>query len=144
MRVFYWAAFHGFNRYLKYMVLHKKWSPFIKSFRNRSIVSGAIWGENLETIRLLVGQFKYENTSSFQIKDFARTVFNKDEADNNCLHYSYMIDMPEVREILRENNIIDKRAKRLNRRGQLPTQLRHFIKAEDSNEETEDEEMYAA
>ncbi len=63
MRVFYWAAYHGLNRYLKYMILHKKWSPYIKSFKNRSIVSGAIWGENLDTIKLLVGDYKYTNVS---------------------------------------------------------------------------------
>ncbi len=63
MRVFYWAAYHGLNRYLKYMILHKKWSPYIKSFKNRSIVSGAIWGENLDTIKLLVGDYTYTNVS---------------------------------------------------------------------------------
>ena len=55
MRIFYWAAYYGLNKYLKYMILHKRWSPFIKSFRNRTVVSGAIWGEQLDTIRLLIG-----------------------------------------------------------------------------------------
>ena len=49
-----------------------------------------------------------------------------------------MIDLPEVREILRENGLFNDRAKRLNRRGQLPTQLRHYIKAEDSNEASDE------
>ena len=30
----------------------------------------------------------------------------------------------------------------MNRRGQLPTKLRHYNKAEDSNDETEDEDLY--
>ncbi len=50
--------------------------------------------------------------------------------------------MLEVRDLLTENNLIGSRAKRLNRRGQLPTQLRHFIKAENSDEDTEDEDQY--
>jgi len=97
MRIFYWAAYYGLNKYLKYMILHKRWSPFIKSFRNRTVISGAIWGEQLDTIRLLIGEYAYEGVSSNQLVDFARTVFNKDESDNNCLHYAYMMDMPEVR-----------------------------------------------
>lgn len=76
------------------------------------------------------------------IKNFADTLFNKDEVDNNCLHYCYMIDLPEVRQILRDNELIADRAQRLNRRGQLPTKLRHYNKAEDSNLETDDEDLY--
>lgn len=53
-----------------------------------------------------------------------------------------MIDLPEVRQILRDNDLFNARALRLNRRGQLPSQLRHFTKAEDSNEDTEDEDLY--
>ena len=53
-----------------------------------------------------------------------------------------MIDLPEVRQLLRDNNLYNSRAQRLNRKGQLPTQLRHAIKAEDSNEDTEDDEKY--
>lgn len=69
-------------------------------------------------------------------------MFNKDESDNNCLHYAYMMDMPEVRQLLRDAHILDSRATRLNRRGQLPTKLRHFIKCEDSDEDTEDDGLY--
>ena len=53
-----------------------------------------------------------------------------------------MIDLPEVRQILHDNGLFDHRSQRLNRRGQLPTKLRHFIKAEDSLDETEDEDQY--
>lgn len=61
MRIFYWAAYHGLNKYLRQMVLHYKWSPYIKSFKNRSIVSGAIMGENIDTVRMLVGEYEYRN-----------------------------------------------------------------------------------
>ena len=56
-RTFYWAAFNGFDKYVRYMVVNLKWSPFIKSFRNRTIVSGAIWGSRIETIRMLLGEY---------------------------------------------------------------------------------------
>ena len=142
MRTFYWAAFNGYNRYLRHMILSRKWSPFIKSFRNRSIISGAVWGSQVETVRMLLGDYQYSNVETAQLEDLANTVFNKDEFDNNCLHYCYMIDLPEVRQILRDNDMLNFRAQRLNRRGQLPTKLRHFTKAEDSDGDTEDEEKY--
>ena len=63
LRVFYWAAYNGYNKYLRIMILHLKWSPFIKAFRNRSIISGAVWGSQVETIRMLIGGYKYENVS---------------------------------------------------------------------------------
>ena len=67
IRIFYWAAYYGFDRYLKYMVLQRKWSPFIKSFRNRSIISGAIWGEQSETVRMLLGEFEYSKIETEQL-----------------------------------------------------------------------------
>ena len=53
-----------------------------------------------------------------------------------------MIDLPEVRQLLRDNNMFTERSQRLNRRGQLPTKMRHFIKAENSDDDTEDDEQY--
>jgi len=142
MRIFYWCAFYGEESYLRLMVRTRRWSPFIKSFKNRSAISGAIWGNKPETVRYLLGEYQYDMIHSDQVKDFAHSVYNKDSSDNNCLHYSYMIDLPEVRQILRDNGYFSSRSQRLNIRGQLPTQLRHSIKAEDSNEETEDEHIY--
>ena len=106
MRVFYWSAYNGFKKYVRYMITQRKWSPFIKSFKNRSIVSGAIWGSQVETVRMMLGDYKYENTSHANVLDLAKTIFNKDSTDNNCLHYSYMIDLPEVRQILRNNGLL--------------------------------------
>jgi len=60
-RVFYWSAFNGSNKMMRLMILQRKWSPFIKAFRNRSIVSGAILGGNIETIRYLLTKYKYES-----------------------------------------------------------------------------------
>ena len=53
-----------------------------------------------------------------------------------------MIDLPEVRQILRSNNLFHIRSQKLNRRGQLPSKMRHFTKAEDSDFDTDDEEKY--
>ena len=97
LRIFYWAAYNGFRKILRYMIQSRNWSPFMKSYKNRSIVSGAIWGSQVETIRMILGDYKFEGVRKDQYQDFAKTLFNKDEVDNNCLHYCYMIDLPEVR-----------------------------------------------
>ena len=60
MRVFYWAAYYGRIDTLKLMVEELKWSPFIKSFRLRSIVSASIMGNQVDTVRFLVGEYKYD------------------------------------------------------------------------------------
>ena len=121
LRVFYWAAYNGYNKYLRYMFLNRQWSPFIKSYRNRSIISGAIWGSKVETVRMMLGNYKFEavdqNGLTQQVAAFAKTLFNKDNSDNNCLHYCYMIDLPEVRQLLRDNGLFNMRSQRLNRRG---------------------------
>ena len=140
--VFYWASFYGLNKYVRYMILNRKWSPFIKAYRNRSIISGAIWGSKTETVRMMLANYKFEGFDQTGLIDFARSLFNKDKDDNNCLHYCYMIDLPEVRQLLRDNQLFDIRSQRLNRRGQLPSQLRHFVKAENSDIDTEDEDCY--
>ena len=124
------------------MITNRRWSPFMKSYKNRSVVSGAIWGSQVSTVRMIISNYKYENLDDSSVLDFAKTLFNKDSADNNCLHYCYMIDLPEIRQILRDNGLFTNRSQRLNRRGQLPTKMRHFIKAENSNHETEDEDQY--
>ena len=60
MRVFYWAAYYGRVDTLKIMVEFLKWSPFIKSFRLRSIISAAILGDQVDAVRFLVGEYKYD------------------------------------------------------------------------------------
>ena len=118
--MFYWAAFYGYQSYLKLMIEELRWSPFIKSFKLRSIISGAIMGSQVETVRFLLGEYKYEKIENNQLWELHGTIFNKDLEDNNCLHFSYMADLPEVRQILRDNGLADARSKRLNRKGQLP------------------------
>ena len=128
MRNFYWAAYYGMNKFVQIMIEQYRWSPFIKSYSDRSIVTGAIMGEQIETVRLMVDNYKYSDARLSAKVAFVRNVVGKDASDNNPMHYAYMIDSPEVREILRAN-LHDKKAYvQMNRRGQLPQQLRHYVK----------------
>lgn len=67
MRMFYWAAFFGHKNYLKIMIEELRWSPFIKSFKLRSIISGAILGSQVDTVRMLLGEYAYEKIENDQL-----------------------------------------------------------------------------
>ena len=99
------------------MVEELRWSPFIKTFKLRSIVSGAIYGSQIDTVRMLCAEYSYDKVSESQQIELQRTIYGKDTTDNNCLHLSYMADLPEVRQILRDNGLADGRSKRLNSKG---------------------------
>jgi len=80
MRIFYWAAYNGLDRYLRLMVENRKWSPYIKSFRNRSILSAAVWGSQVNTVRILLGDYTYQpGVARDDIVDLSKTIFNKDD-----------------------------------------------------------------
>lgn len=54
IRVFYWAAFYGYKEtIINYMILHLRWSPFIKSFRKQSVLTAAIRGRKVGLVRML-------------------------------------------------------------------------------------------
>jgi len=59
LRVFYWAAFYGKDKFVKIMIEELCWSPFIKSFRLRSIVSAAVLGNQVDTVRMMIGDYEY-------------------------------------------------------------------------------------
>ena len=59
-RVFYWAANLGLEEYVRLMILQRRWSPFIKSFEERSIVSGCIIGKQTELLQSILGEYTYE------------------------------------------------------------------------------------
>ena len=78
--------------------------------------------------------------------------FVKDLDNNNPLHYAYLSDMPDIRQILRQNKIDDEgdlcigvdiqkqrlpASKKMNRRSQVPAQMRHMQKCEASSDDTD-------
>ena len=100
-RVFYWAANLGMDEYVRLMILQRRWSPFIKSFEQRSIVSGCIIGKRTELLQSILGEYTYEGVDQESMLEIVNTFFTKDDSDNTSLHYAYMMDLPEVRELLR-------------------------------------------
>ena len=59
MRAFYWAAFYGLKKYVLQMIVDFKWSPFIKSFKKRSVLSAAIYGQRKAICKMIISDFIY-------------------------------------------------------------------------------------
>lgn len=49
------------------MILIYKFSPFIKSFQNKSVISGAVLGGQVEILRMILGLYTYENVDPYAI-----------------------------------------------------------------------------
>ena len=63
-------------------------------------------------------------------------VNRKDIYDNSLVHYSYLQDSPEIREILKANGLLANREELpRNIRGKKPRDLRHEKKLEDSDDD---------
>jgi len=78
--------------------------------------------------------------------------FGKDYYDNNPLHYAYLSDMPDIRQILRQAKLEDiddptnkkpghaqkvTANQKMNRMSQTPAQMRHQQKCEASSDESD-------
>ena len=92
------------------MILLLRWSPFIKSFQKQSVLTAAIRGQQVELIRkmsnfLFVAPSGSKNTTKIFEDWVVDNWYGKDAADNNPLHYAYIRDMPNIRQILRENKL---------------------------------------
>ena len=106
LRIFYWAAMFGLKKYIRLMVVKLRWSPYIKSFRNQSVLMAAIIGKNVEVCRMLINEYKFEADENvyfsndktmkkkWKHKSDKLQIFGKDNDDNNILHYCYIMDLP--------------------------------------------------
>ena len=113
MRVFYWAAYYGKSNFvIGYMILLLKWSPFIKSYMKQSVLTAAIRGKQTELIRKMANfmfvadQQKGDKNSIFE-EWVVENWYGKDLEDNNPLHYAYLSDLPDIRQILRQSKFED-------------------------------------
>lgn len=107
MRVFYWAAYYGKENFvIGYMILLLRWSPFIKAYMKQSVLTAAIRGKQTELIRkmanfMFVADQKKGDKTSVLEEWVVENWYGKDLDDNNPLHYAYLSDMPDIRQILR-------------------------------------------
>ena len=58
--IFYWAAFYGLKKYVRLMLIKRRWSPFIKAYKKRSILAGAICGRQSKVCRMILKEYEYQ------------------------------------------------------------------------------------
>ena len=83
IRIFYWAAFYGHNdTIIDYMILFKRWSPYIKSYKMQSVLTGTIRGKRVSLLRLFSDYQFVKKDSDLRFGDVLTPItnmFNKDD-----------------------------------------------------------------
>lgn len=135
----------------------------MKSFQQQSVLTAAIRGKQVDMVRkisnfLFVADSAKKSTTKIFEDWVVDNWYGKDLHDNNPLHYAYLSDLPDIRQILRQSNLDDvellkmsdlekkkqhaqKRVpakSRMNRRSQVPSQMRHEQKCEASSDESDE------
>ena len=112
MSTIYWSAYYGLTEYVRWILIARKWSPFIKSFKRRSVLAATICGKQIETAKMLLS-YTYEpmkNGSNTREPDQTKAsffrVFGKDFEGNNVLHLCGLNRMPEIHKMLRESEFM--------------------------------------
>jgi len=91
-------------------------------------------GGNIETAKLILS-YDYQSNNPDEL---ANSKTNKDIFLNTALHYSYLNDEAEYREVLKENKAADKDS--LNRRGKTAKAFSHKSKYDSEDEEIDEDE----
>lgn len=104
LRTFYWAAYYGKLDAIKIMIELLRWSPMLPTYKNRDILSAAILGEQPDIVNYLCKKSYRGKTDSEDFK--LREAFNHhhDVGKNNYLHFMYMVNVPEINEIIKLTN----------------------------------------
>ena len=79
----------------------------------------------MNIVQRLAGCFEFQGEDENALNKIVFGIFSKDIHENNCLHYSYLTDVPEIRQILKDNNLIKEDQNKRNVWGRLPKELRH-------------------
>ena len=95
------------------MILYRRWSPFIKAFRKQSVLTAAIKGKQTSLVRRLSAYQYVQGKEQAGLMDLdllpdlipINNIFNKDEDGQNPLHYAYLYDLPDIRQILRQSGM---------------------------------------
>ena len=78
------------------MLILLKWSPFVPTFQGKSVLTGAILGQQLSVVSLITSfQYKKKNRDGQMV--FEREVWQIDDDKMNSLHHAYYTDQPDVR-----------------------------------------------
>ena len=109
LRIAYWAAYYGLTECVRWILVANRWSPFMKSYKKRSILAATICGKQIETAQMILS-YQYKPIDSTIPKSTTKAaffrVFGKDKDDNNVLHLCGLFGMREIHKMLRNSEFM--------------------------------------
>jgi hypothetical protein len=95
-----------------------------------------VLGKKFEVFSYLLS-FKYRTKAITDIGKLQKALLDTDDKGNTILHYAYSLNQARMRDMLREYEPeIKKKANfKKNKAGNLPHEMQHNLKVEDSDEE---------
>ena len=106
----------------------------MKSYKKQSILSASMRGSRIEIAKLIMS-YNY-TADNMDLLETSRT--NKDIYLNTALHYSYLNESVEFKEVLKDNNATNLAI--MNRRGKNAKDFSHYMKWDSDDEEAPDGE----
>ena len=87
-RIVYWAAHYGQIEIVKTAIQVKRISPFIKCFKQRTMIIGAVLGGQHEVLEYILS-FLYKAWDDEDIHKLKKMLILPDIKCNTALHYAY-------------------------------------------------------
>jgi hypothetical protein len=83
-----------------------RWSPMMKTYKNRDILSAAIIGQQIDVVKYLV-ELSYKGKTLSEDAILQRKLVNhRDEEQNNFLHFTYEVNNPTINELVLGSHLI--------------------------------------
>jgi ankyrin repeat protein len=105
------------------MINRFRWSPFMKSYRQQTVLTGAIWYDRNDIVELVLG-YEYRGDGPEAEKKIASLIQGIDKNKRNPMHYAYMSGNKAIIAMLDKFGYNPKKRRDIN--GFLPHQCTHM------------------
>lgn len=97
---FYWSAYYGDKEKIRSMIVDYKWSPFIRAFNKRNILTAAIMGKQDYVVeRILTRDFYSTADKQYFIDNLYK---GYDSVLRSPMHYAYLNNDDSIIQLLKD------------------------------------------
>jgi len=86
---------------IKKMINKFRWSPFMKSYKGRTVLTGAIWYDKNDIVNEVLG-YEYAGSNPEDDLKIKSLINGIDKNKRNPMHYAYMAGNTEITTMLRK------------------------------------------
>lgn len=122
LHAFYWSAAMGDLCCIKKMINKFRWSPFMKSYKGRTVLTGAIWYDETDIVNEILG-YDYEGATPEDDKKIKSLINGIDKNKRNPMHYAFKAGNNKITTMLRKFGYSTKKRRDVD--GLLPYQSTH-------------------